>query len=98
MQHILIESFNGRLRDEGLNTQQFLSLSDAQRQLELWRCDSNIVGLYSALGDRTPHEIQQAHEARKVGDTQVSRLRLTNDRQTGSPHDEEALRLNLGLV
>ena len=25
-------------------------------------------------------------------------LRLTNDRQTGSPHDEEALRLNLGLV
>ena len=93
-----IESFNGRLRDEGLNTQQFLSLSDAQRQLDLWRYDYNAVRPHSALGDRTPNEMRQAHEAAEAGDTQVSPARLTIDRQTGSRYDEEVLRLNVALV
>ena len=83
------------LTREGLNTQQFISLSDAQRQLDLWRCDYNAVRPHSALGDRTPNEMRQAHEAAKAGDTQVSPLRLTDDRQTGSRHDDEATRLNL---
>ena len=39
VENTFIESFNGRQRDEGLNTRQFVSLSDAQQQLELWRCD-----------------------------------------------------------
>ena len=95
VENTFIESFNGRLRDEGLNTQQFISLSDAQRQLDLWRCDYNAVRPHSALGDRTPNEMRQAHEAAKAGDTQVSPLRLTDDRQTGSRHDDEAARLNL---
>ena len=54
VENSFIESLNGRLRDEGLNTQQFISLSDAQRQLDLWRCDYNAVRPHSALGDRTP--------------------------------------------
>ena len=98
VENTFIESFNGRLRDEGLNTQQFLSLSDAQRQLDLWRCDYNAVRPHSALGDRTPNEMRQAYEATEAGDTQVSPLRLTIDRQTGSQPDEEAPRLNVALV
>ena len=39
--------------------------------------------------------MRQAHEATEVGDTQVSPLRLTDDRQTGSRHDDETARLNL---
>ena len=31
----LVESFNGRLRDQCLNTNWFLSLDDAQRKIEL---------------------------------------------------------------
>jgi hypothetical protein len=33
----LIESFNGRLRDECLNINWFLSLDDARRKIEAWR-------------------------------------------------------------
>ena len=98
MDNTFIDSFNGRLRDEGLNTQQFLSLPDAQRQLDLWRCDYNAVRPHSALGDRTPNEMRQAYEATGAGDTQVGPVRLTIDRQTGSRHDEQALRFNVALV
>jgi putative transposase len=33
----LVESFNGRLREECLNTNWFLSLGDARRKIEAWR-------------------------------------------------------------
>jgi transposase InsO family protein len=32
-----VESFNGRLRDERLNTHWFLSLADAGATMEVWR-------------------------------------------------------------
>ena len=38
-----IESFNGRLRDECLNTHQFLSIDDAKRRIEAWRHDYKIT-------------------------------------------------------
>ena len=34
-----VESFNGRLRDECLNTHWFLSLADARAKIEAWRRD-----------------------------------------------------------
>ena len=37
-ENAFIESFNGRLRDECLNVHQFLSLDDARRKIEAWRC------------------------------------------------------------
>jgi len=36
-----IESFNGSFRDECLNVNWFLSLSDAQQKIENWRQDYN---------------------------------------------------------
>lgn len=51
-----IESFNGRLRDECLNVQQFVSLADAREKIEAWRCDYNQVRPHSSLGHLTPSE------------------------------------------
>ncbi|HAH47565.1 MAG TPA: IS3 family transposase, partial [Planctomycetaceae bacterium] len=36
-----IESFNGRVRQECLNQHWFLSLTDAQEQVDQWRLDYN---------------------------------------------------------
>ena len=95
IENTFIESFYGRLRDEGLNTQQFLSLADAQQQFDRWLTDYNAARPHGALGDRTPIEMRRAHEAANVGDTQVSHQRLTVDRQPGLRHDDEAARLNV---
>ena len=41
VEHGLIESFNGRLRDECLNAHPFLSIDEAKSQIEAWRTDYN---------------------------------------------------------
>ena len=51
-----IESFNGRLRDECLNTEVFFTLADAWEKLKLWRHDYNRIRPHSALGDSAPAE------------------------------------------
>ena len=33
----MVESFNGRLRQEGLNEHWFMSLQDARNKIEAWR-------------------------------------------------------------
>ena len=55
-----IESFNGRLRDECLNVEVFLDLTDAQSKIERWRHDYNHHRPHSALADRTPQEFARA--------------------------------------
>jgi len=51
-----VESFNGRLRDECLNTHWFLSLADARSKIEAWRRDYNESRPHTALGWMTPAE------------------------------------------
>ena len=51
-----IESFNGSFRDECLNINWFLSLSDAREKIEIWRCDYNEYRPHSSLGDIPPKE------------------------------------------
>jgi putative transposase len=60
-----IESFNGRLRDECLNTELFFSLADAKQKLERWRQDYNQSRPHSALGDLTPEEFSRLDQSRK---------------------------------
>ena len=48
------ESFNGRFREECLNTYWFLSLDDARLKCEAWRRDYNEVRPHSAIGNQTP--------------------------------------------
>nr|WP_108820637.1 IS3 family transposase [Pseudovibrio sp. Alg231-02] len=49
-----IESFNGSLRAECLNTHWFMSLDDAREKLENWRRDYNEVRPHSAIGNKPP--------------------------------------------
>jgi putative transposase len=49
-----IESFNGSLRDECLNTNWFLSVEDAQDKLEAYRRDYNELRPHSSLDNMTP--------------------------------------------
>jgi putative transposase len=54
VENAFIESFNGKLRDECLNSHVFSSVADAQRVLDAWREDYNLVRPHSSLQDRTP--------------------------------------------
>jgi putative transposase len=51
-----VESFNGRFREECLNTHWFLSIEDARAKIEAWRIDYNESRPHSALGQMTPLE------------------------------------------
>lgn len=54
-----IEAFNGKLRDECLNANQFLSIEDARSKIEAWRIDYNLLRPHSSLGHLTPREFLQ---------------------------------------
>ena len=49
-----IESFNGRVRQECLNKNWFLSLEDARKKVENWRQEYNNERPHSALGQMAP--------------------------------------------
>lgn len=52
----LIESFNGRFRQECLNQEWFLSIEDAQAKVDAWCLDYNAHRPHSALGNLAPRE------------------------------------------
>jgi putative transposase len=54
-----VESFNGRVRDELLNVEEFGSLTEAQVLVEAWRVEYNTYRPHSALGGLTPAEYAQ---------------------------------------
>jgi putative transposase len=58
------ESFNGKLRDECLNAQAFLSVAEAGVELEAWRVWYNTERPHSSLGYRTPAAFKAAWLAR----------------------------------
>ena len=66
-----IESFNGRLRQECLNQNWFLSLAEARETIENWRQDYNEYRPHSSLDQQTPSEFvagwQQTRTDPKAG-------------------------------
>lgn len=62
-QNGVVESFNGRFRDECLNQSWFTSLADARTTVEAWRCDYNERRPHGALGYQTPAETRDAFQA-----------------------------------
>lgn len=64
-----IESFNGRLRDECLNVQQFFSLGDARAKLETWRVDYNQQRPHGSLGQLTPSEFVTQRQQTRITET-----------------------------
>jgi putative transposase len=51
-----VESFNGRVRDELLNVEEFVTLFEAQVLTEAWRVEYNTYRPHSSLGGLTPAE------------------------------------------
>jgi putative transposase len=56
MQNAYIESFNGKLRDECLNENWFLSLTEAREIIERWRHDYNYVRPHTSLKGLSPKQ------------------------------------------
>jgi len=56
IENAFIESFNGRFRDECLNTNWFISLKHARTLIEEWRKDYNEVRPHGSLKGATPKE------------------------------------------
>ncbi len=56
MQNGLVESFNGRMREESLNEHLFSSIRHACRMIAAWRTDYNHNRRQSSLAGLTPHE------------------------------------------
>lgn len=69
------ESFNGKLRDECLNTELFYTLREAQVIIENWRREFNAIRPHSALGYRPP-----APEAFQPADPACAIWKLQPDR------------------
>lgn len=65
-QNGFIESFNGKLRDECLNENWFLSLPHARSLIEDWRVDYNLNRPHSSLGNLTPEEFRLDYTKRLV--------------------------------
>jgi putative transposase len=59
IENAFAESFNGRLRDECLNINWFLSLKHARDVIESWRKDYNTVRPHSSLGGLAPQEFMK---------------------------------------
>ena len=57
-----IEAFNGRLREECLNENWFLSLEDARAKVEAWREEYNRHRPHGALGNLSPEEFTMMEE------------------------------------
>jgi putative transposase len=66
------ESLNGKIRDECLNENVFVSLSHARQILQAWKYDYNAVRPYSSLGYKTPWKFSKS-----TNDVGISLL-LTN--------------------
>ena len=56
VENAYIESFIGKLRDECLNENWFITLRDAREAIEAWRIDYNDVRPHSSLGYLSPME------------------------------------------
>ncbi len=60
VENAFAESFNGRLRDECLNINWFMSIKHAREVIESWRQDYNQVRPHSSLKGRSPKEYAEA--------------------------------------
>ena len=65
-QNGLLESFNGKFRDECLNVHWFRRLADARRIIEDWRESYNTQRPHSALGGRTPTQHALHYQQAKI--------------------------------
>lgn len=66
IQNAVVESYNGRMRDECLNVNWWSTVEEARRGIGAHRVDYNEVRPHGSLNDRTPSEFArrlQAHDS-----------------------------------
>ena len=56
MQNAFIESFNGKFREECLNEEWFVSMSEARKRISDWTHEYNSERVHSGLNGLTPYE------------------------------------------
>ena len=78
VENAYIESFNGRLRDECLNTHLFFGIEDAQAKLSDWKHDYNRERPHGALDDRSPIEFAALYDG-------LAPIESANDNASGGP-------------
>ena len=62
----MVESFNGRLRQEWLNEHWLMSLADAKGQIEAWRQYYNETRPHSALNWLLPNELARSSRVNRA--------------------------------
>ena len=62
----LIESFNGRLRDEFLNVHEFVTMHDAREKLQARQEDYNTCRPHGSLGHLTPSEFAKLRSVQQA--------------------------------
>ncbi len=67
-----VESFQGRFRDECLNTEIFEDLDDAKKKIERWRNDYNRRRPHSALGNLSPTEYLRKWKSEALSKKRIS--------------------------
>jgi putative transposase len=67
-----VESFQGRFRDECLNTEIFQNLEDAKTKILAWRNDYNRRRPHSALGNLSPVEYVRKWQSERKSKKQIS--------------------------
>lgn len=80
-ENAFIESFNGRLREECLNDNQFLTLMEARTVIEVWRNDYNKVRPHGSLDWMTPEEFARKQEI--LVETKSSEPQLSAGQKAG---------------
>jgi putative transposase len=66
----IIESFNGRFREECLNAHWFHSLADAKQKIDAWRWDDNENRPLPTLKGMTPREFAKEMTATSAANSQ----------------------------
>jgi putative transposase len=74
MDNPFIESFNGRLRDEHLNSELFFSVANAQVKLLEWQRGYNEVRPHSSLGQIPPRKFAAAWQCTRTARGQIHNL------------------------
>ena len=66
----IVESFNGRFREECLNTHWFHSIEDAKEKIDGWRWDYNERRPHRSLEGLTPGEFADQTRQQGVANSQ----------------------------
>lgn len=61
IQNAVMESYNGRMRDELLNQHWWRSIAEAREAVDAYRQDFNEVRPHSALDNKTPSEFARRY-------------------------------------